>query len=122
MNAVIHSRSSVKRWGGEIEDYLPLHKWMDGSKEMMGDIRHRALRHHAQGIFEGERVFGPTVTISTGKVVPTRDILERHVTEDMGGWIPTLSDWLREMPMQVWMSGQKRVKIKTIKLTEENDD
>ena len=122
MNAVIHSRSSVKRWGGEIEDYLPLHKWMDGSKEMMGDIRHRALRHHAQGIFEGERVFGPTITISTGKVVPTRDILERHVTEDMNGWIPTLSDWLREMPMQVWMSGQKRVKVKTIKLSEENDD
>jgi len=120
MNAVIHSRSSVKRWGGEIEDYLPLHKWMDGSKEMMGDIRHRALRHHAQGIFEGERVFGPTITISTGKVVPTRDILERHVTEDMGGWIPTLSDWLREMPMQVWMSGQKRVKIKTIKLNQED--
>ena len=122
MNAVIHSRSSVKRWGGEIEDYLPLHKWMDGSKEMMGDIRHRALRHHAQGIFEGERVFGPTITISTGKVVPTRGILERHVTEDMGGWIPTLSDWLREMPMQVWMSGQKRVKVKTIKLTEEKND
>jgi len=122
MNAVIHSRSSVKRWGGTVEDYLPLHKWMDGSKEMMGDIRHRALRHHAQGIFEGERVFGPTITISTGKVVPTRDILERHVTEDMNGWIPTLSDWLREMPMQVWMSGQKRVKVKTIKLTEENNE
>jgi len=40
----------------------------------------------------------------------------------MGGWIPTLSDWLREMPMQVWMSGQKRVKVKTIKLSEENNE
>ena len=122
MNAYQHSKSSQKKWGGTWEDYQELHLWMDASKEMMGDIRHRALRHHAQGIFEGERVFGPTITISTGKVVPTRDILERHVTEDMGGWIPTLSDWLREMPMQVWMSGQKRVKVKTIKLSEENNE
>ena len=110
MNAVIHSRSSVKKWGGTIDDYLPLHKWMDGSKEMMGDIRHRALRHHSQGIFEGERVFGPTITISTGKVVPTRDILERHVVEDLH-YIPTLSDWLREITMKPWMSGQKRTKV-----------
>ena len=119
MNAVIHSRSSVKKWGGCVEDYLPLHKWMDGSKEMMGDIRHRALRHHSQGIFEGERVFGPTITISTGKVVPTREILERHVVEDLH-YIPTLSDWLREMPMKMWMSGQKKVKVTTIKLDELN--
>lgn len=47
MNAVMHSRSSVKRWGGTVDDYLPLHKWMDGSKEMMGDIRHRALMKEA---------------------------------------------------------------------------
>ena len=24
-NPLIHSKSSVKRWGGSVEDYLPIH-------------------------------------------------------------------------------------------------
>jgi hypothetical protein len=25
-NPLIHSKSSVKRWGGKVEDYLPIHE------------------------------------------------------------------------------------------------
>ena len=25
-NPLIHSKSSVKRWGGKVEDYLPIHQ------------------------------------------------------------------------------------------------
>ena len=46
-----HALSSVKRWGGEAEDYLPLHQWFDESKKIVADPRHRSLRHHAEGIF-----------------------------------------------------------------------
>jgi hypothetical protein len=46
-----HSLSSVKKWGGSVFDYLPLHSWFDQSKAIAGDFRHRALRHHAEGIF-----------------------------------------------------------------------
>ncbi len=46
-----HALSSVKKWGGEVSDYLPLHTWFDQSKAIAGDFRHRALRHHAEGIF-----------------------------------------------------------------------
>ena len=46
MNSFQHSKSSVKKWGGSWEDYHELHNWMDSSKASMGDIRHRALRHH----------------------------------------------------------------------------
>ena len=115
MNAYQHSKSSAKKWGGTWNDYQELHLWMDGSKEMMGDIRHRALRHHTQGIFEAERQFGTEWIISTGKKIPVRDILEQHVLEDLG-YLATLSDWLREMPVKKWMSGQRSVKVKTILL------
>jgi hypothetical protein len=37
--------------GGKPEDY-PVHNWFAASKEFMCDFRHRALRHHAQGVFE----------------------------------------------------------------------
>jgi hypothetical protein len=46
-----HTLASVKKWGGEVSDYLPLHSWFDQSKAIAGDFRHRTLRHHAEGIF-----------------------------------------------------------------------
>ena len=30
-----HSISSVRKWGGEVGDYLPLHQWFDKSKEIV---------------------------------------------------------------------------------------
>lgn len=36
-NPIIHSESSVKRWGGKIEDYLPIHEKMDCSKAWISD-------------------------------------------------------------------------------------
>ena len=53
-----HALSSVRKWGGVAEDYLPLHQWFDESKAITADFRHRALRHHAEGIFMLERFFG----------------------------------------------------------------
>ena len=41
-----HALSSVRKWGGSVEDYLTIHAWFDGSKEITADFRHRALRHH----------------------------------------------------------------------------
>ncbi len=79
-----HALSSVKKWGGAAEDYLPIHQWFDESKAITADFRHRALRHHAEGIFMAERFFGTTITISTGRVVPVRLIGEEHVREDQG--------------------------------------
>lgn len=102
-NPYHHALSSVKKWGGIPEDYLPIHDWFDASKEMHGDFRHRALRHHAQGIFEAERVFGHTITLSTGRVIPVRWVGEQHVTEDMGR-IPALTEWLSCIQPAAWMN------------------
>ena len=102
MHPYHHALSSVKKWGGKVEDYLPVHNWIDESKSHIADVRHRALRHHAQGIFWAEEVFGETITNADGKVVPVRFIGEQHVREDLG-WIPSLKDWLRLLPIQPWM-------------------
>lgn len=97
-----HALSSAKKWGGKPEDYQTIHNWFDASKEHMADFRHRALRHHSEGIFEAERVFGLTITNSAGRVVPVRYIGEQHVKEDLGR-IPTLADWLMTIRPEVWM-------------------
>jgi hypothetical protein len=102
-NPYHHALSSVHKWGGDVNNYLPLHDWFDASKEMHGDFRHRALRHHAQGIFEAERVFGHTITLAGGRVIPVRWVGEQHVTEDCG-FIPTLSDWVSRIEPAPWMN------------------
>src|SRR5205809_5609028 len=37
-----HSLSSVRRWGGAVEDYLAIHSWFDASKLITADFRHRS--------------------------------------------------------------------------------
>lgn len=89
-----HALSSVRKWGGTADDYIAVHSWFDESKMILADFRHRALRHHAEGIFAAERVFGATITVSTGRVVPVRFIGEQHIREDLGR-IPSFADWAR---------------------------
>ena len=107
MHPFHHAASSARQHGGEPEDYLPIHHWFDESKQGMPDSRHRAMRHHAEGIFWCEQIFGVTVKNSDGKEIPTRVIGEQHVKEDLGR-IPTLADWLREMRLCKWMSNSPK--------------
>ena len=102
MNPHHHALSSAAKFGGKADDYLPLHQWLDESKAFFPDFRHRALRHHTEGIFLLERLFGVTITNSNGRVVPVRFIGEQHVKEDLGR-IPTVQDWLEHLAPAPWM-------------------
>lgn len=101
-----HAENTAKKWGGKAEDYLAIHQWFDESKAFLADVRHRALRHHAEGIFMCEKIFGVSITNSDGKTVPVRYIGEQHVKEDLGR-IPTVADWLQRIVPERWMRGQK---------------
>jgi hypothetical protein len=103
-----HALSSVKKWGGRVEDYLPIHSWFDESKAFHADFRHRALRHHAEGIFLCERVFGVTLTNSGGRAIPVRWVGEQHVKEDLGR-IPSVGDWLCCIKPEAWMTKSERL-------------
>ncbi|MCL1696360.1 hypothetical protein [Lysinibacillus sp. BPa_S21] len=92
----IHAKSSARKFGGKMEDYLAIHDWFDDSKSHMADMRHRALKHHSAGIYEAERVFGNSIINSDGKEVFVRYIGEQHVLED----------WFENMEMQKWMQSR----------------
>ena len=97
-----HAVRSAGKFGGEPEDYLPVHNWFDESNAHFPDLRHRALRHHSEGIFLCEQVFGVTLANSAGRAVPVRLIGEQHVVDDLG-WIPTVKDWLENLQVTPWM-------------------
>jgi hypothetical protein len=97
-----HALSSARRWGGTPEDYLHVHTWFDSSKLILADFRHRALRHHAEGIWLAEQLHGVVITNSVGRQVPVRLIGEQHVLEDLGR-IPSFADWVRCIRPEAWM-------------------
>ncbi len=103
-----HALSSVKKWGGTVEDYLEIHAWYDQSKEIIADFRHRAMRHHRAGIWQSEAIFGPTITLATGRIIPTRWVGEQHVKEDLG-FIPSFTDWVKAIRPEPWMGRTTRI-------------
>lgn len=103
----VHALSSARRWGGAPEDYLPIHDFLDSSKGVVADNRHRALTHTAWFLSVVlERVFGHTLTNADGRTVSVRDVGEQHVLEDFGGFIPTAQDYLQAVPHAPWMDGR----------------
>lgn len=106
MNTLYHTKSSVHKWGGSLDDYFPIHDFLDSTKSAMPDVRHRALLHNSFGIFLVEKVFGHFIVNSKGRQVPVREIAERHIIEDLG-FIPTPQDWLKCISLKAvpWAGG-----------------
>lgn len=115
MNSFYHARSSASHWGGAPEDYQPIHDFIDSSKKIIGDVRHRSVYHHTEGTFLCERIFGVTIANARGVEVPTRLIAERHILEDLG-WLPTPADYIKAMKLEPWMSGASRKEVPLSKL------
>jgi hypothetical protein len=85
--------------------------WFDEPKEHFGDFRQRALRHHTLGIAEACEKFGEGLTLSTGRVKPTRWVCEQHLVEDFGR-IPSVQDWLVTIQPAPWMArGARKLSV-----------
>ena len=96
MNPLAHSRISVKKRGGSIEDYYPIHFFMDSTKELCSDNRHRIL-HNLWGIRRVViPIFGHTILNSDGKKVNIKDLCEQdHILPYYKNkFIPTLGDFV----------------------------
>ena len=103
---IIHAKSSAKKFGGTWEDYIEIHEFMDSSKAVIADNRHRALTHNSW--FIGTvlpKVFGETFERKSDNIrISTRDIGEQHVLEDFNmKFIPTPQDYLQSIPYEDWM-------------------
>ena len=82
MNSWHHAQSSARKWGGSPDLYLPVHEFIDSSKRIIGDVRHRSLYHHTEGVWLAQRIFGVTLDVPKQRStvqVPVRLIAEQHV-------------------------------------------
>jgi len=92
-----HSEISVKKRGGKIKDYYTIHSFLDSTKEICSDNRHRIL-HTMWGVRRIViPIFGKVITNSSGKIVSVKDICEQdHILPDYSNkFIPTLHDFVK---------------------------
>lgn len=101
MNILKHSELSVVKFGGKIEDYFEIHKFIDSSKLFFFNIKHRSVLHHTFGVELCIRIFDDTLVNSDGQVVLVRDIAIEHIKEDLNGRIPTLREWFENNPFLI---------------------
>jgi len=108
-NAFIHSKNSVRKFGGHVEDYMEIHMKMDCTKTLIPDNRHRCISHNMFWVNEVMvPIFGYTIKNSDGKDVSVKDICEQHILEDYGmKFIPTPQDFIEHMEIKDWMQNGK---------------
>lgn len=96
MNPYKHSEISVKKRGGTIKDYYAIHSFMDSTKELCSDNRHRILHTHWGIRRVIIPIFGETITNSDNKIVNVKDLCEfDHILPDYRNkFIPTLYDFV----------------------------
>ena len=107
-NPLVHAERAAQKWGGIPDDYLPVHQFFDSTKAHVADNRHRVILHNSLGIAIAEQVFGLAITNADGRRVFVREIGQQHILEDLG-FIPTLGECLKELPLRPWMAGARKL-------------
>lgn len=101
-----HAENSVKKFGGDVFDYLDIHELLDSSQTAFADFRHRALTHNSWFVFHViPKMFGSFITIEVNgedKRVSTAAVAEQHVLEDLG-FMPDAVSYLKLMRWESWM-------------------
>lgn len=97
MKPLDHAKASVRRHGGDVDDYLPIHQFIDSTKAHHPTVRHRAVLHNSFGPYIAERMFPEERRFSV------RQIVEEHVMEDCANKIPTVREWGEQLERRDWM-------------------
>ena len=84
---------SQRKFGGNPDDYYPIHKFIDSSKNFIFHVKHRSLLHNLLGIELCTDLLGNYVINSDHKVILIREVAAEHCKEDLSGFVPTLNDW-----------------------------
>lgn len=101
MKPLQHARITAHRYGGEWQDWIALHDWIDRSKMIFPSMQHRMFLHSDFGEWLTLQIHGESITAADGTVIATRELFRDHQVEDVGRVVP-LAEWLREIDTEYW--------------------
>lgn len=111
MNPYKHSLISVKRCKGCVEDYYEIHNFIDSTKQLCSDNRHRIFHTIWAVDYLVQPIFGHTIINSDGRRVCVKDICEKdHILPDYRyAFIPTLGDFVAAFDIKLGLDWKKEL-------------
>src|SRR5215468_2722902 len=106
MKPLQHARITGRRYGGEWQDWIAIHDWIDRSKAIFPSMQHRMFLHSDFGEWLTVKIHGEAIEAKDGTVIPTCDLFRDHQVEDLGR-VVTLAEWLREISADYWTRRRK---------------
>jgi hypothetical protein len=106
MKPLQHARITAYRYGGEWQDWIAIHDWIDRSKAIFPSMQHRMFLHSDFGEWLAIRIHGEAIEAKDGTVISTRDLFRDHQVEDLGRVI-MLAEWLHQVDTDYWMRRRK---------------
>jgi hypothetical protein len=106
MKPLQHARITAHRYGGEWQDWIAMHDWIDRSKAIFPSMQHRMFLHSDFGEWLTVKIHGEATRSKSGAVIQTRDLFRDHQVEDLGR-VVTLAEWLREIDADYWTRRRK---------------
>lgn len=111
MNSIKHAEISARRRGGVPADYIEIHQFIDSTKNLCSDNRHRIF-HTMWAVNEIIiPIFGHQITNSDNQKIDVKDLCEKdHLLVDFRHkFIPTLSDFVQAMDTEITASQRKSI-------------
>lgn len=102
MKPLQHARITAHRYGGQWQDWIVFHDWIDRSRLIFPRMQHRMFLHSDFGEWLAVKVHGASLTATGGMAVSTADLFRDHQMEDLGR-VVSLSEWLRAVDVQYWV-------------------
>lgn len=103
LNSTKHCKISVKRYGGVEDDYRAIHDFIDSTKVLCPDSRHRIFHTMWAVNLIVVPIFGHTIINSDKVEVDVKDLCERdHLLVDYANkFIPTLNDFMGAVTIEL---------------------
>lgn len=101
-NPQVHARSTARKFGGDWEDFIGLHAFLDNSKLHFAKATHRALLHHEFGKNLAKKIFArreyeKTYFVSVKDLEKFYDkVIDQHFSEDFTRFTPTVAKWFEK--------------------------
>jgi hypothetical protein len=73
MKPLQHARITARRYGGEWQDWIAIHDWIDRSKAIFPSMQRRMFLHSDFGEWLAVKIHGEAIRSKSGTVVTTRD-------------------------------------------------
>ena len=106
MKPLQHARITAHRYGGEWQDWIAIHDWIDRGKAIFPSVQHRMFLHSDFGEWLAVGIHGDAIGAEDGTVISTRDLFRDHQVEDLGR-VVTLAEWLHEVDADYWARRRK---------------